>query len=226
MANVLLIDDDVELSEMLTEYLAGEGFAITCVTDGKHGADRAVTGFFDAVILDVMLPGISGTEVLRLIRAESDVPVLMLTAKGSEIDRVIGLEMGADDYVAKPYFPRELVARLRALLRRKLPSNGSIKALSFSALTLSEPKREVLWGGKPLDLTTREFNMLAVLMRADDTVATKDDLYKSALGRVRQPYDRSVDVHIVNLRRKLFAVTDGKVEIETVRAVGYRLKAQ
>jgi two-component system OmpR family response regulator len=139
---------------------------------------------------------------------------------------VIGLEMGADDYVPKPYFPRELVARLRALLRRKGPLGGASKNLSFGALSLSEAKREVLWQEKPIELTTREFNLLVLLMKADDTVATKDDLSKSALGRVRQSYDRSVDVHIVNLRRKLTAGTGGAVEIETVRGIGYRLKAQ
>lgn len=224
MANVLLIDDDAELSEMLTDYLAGEGFATTTVTDGPSGAQRALSGFFDVVVLDVMLPGMAGTEVLRRIRAASDVPVLMLTAKGSELDRVLGLEMGADDYVAKPYFPRELVARLRALLRRK--PGGVRRTLAAGKLTLNEGRREVAWDGRPFDLTTKEFNMLAVLLRAEDAVATKDELSKSALGRLRANYDRSVDVHIVNLRRKLSAATAGSAEIETVRAVGYRLRVQ
>lgn len=223
MTKVLLIDDDNELGEMLTEYLAGEGFVTTFVADGRRGVQMATSGNFEVVVLDVMLPGFSGTEALRQIRLESDVPVLMLTAKGSELDRVVGLELGADDYVAKPYFPRELTARLRALLRRRLPSNSKA-ILSLGKLTLNEPKREVCWHEKPFELTTKEFNLLAALLRAEDAVATKDELSKSALGRKRAHYDRSVDVHIVNLRRKLHSSTGGSVEIETIRGVGYRLK--
>lgn len=223
MTNVLLIDDDNELGEMLTEYLAGDGFTTTCITDGRRGVELATSGDYEVVVLDVMLPDISGTEVLRQIRLASDVPVLMLTAKGSELDRVVGLELGADDYVAKPYFPRELIARLRALLRRKLPSNSK-PMLSLGKLELSEAKREVSWNGVSFELTTKEFNLLMALLRAEDAVATKDDLSKSALGRKRAHYDRSVDVHIVNLRRKLHSSTDGNIEIETIRGVGYRLK--
>ena len=223
MDKILLIDDDVDLCEMLSEYLVREGFSTTVASTGHKGIAKALGETFDAIILDVMLPDVSGTEILRQIRSASEVPVLMLTAKGSEIDRVVGLEMGADDYVAKPYFPRELIARLRAILRRK--SGSTPKPIySLGGLTLDERKRSVEWNGDAFDLTTREFNILMVLLQADDAVATKDELSQKALGRSREHYDRSVDVHIGNLRRKLALSSSERIEIETVRGIGYRLK--
>ncbi len=157
-----------------------------------------------------MLPGIDGNEVLRRIRRQSSVPIIMLTAKGGDVDRVVGLEMGADDYVPKPYFPRELVARLRAVLRRQSDTQTTPRdCLAMGALELSSGKREVLWGGAPFDLTTSEFDLLEQLMRGGDLVSTKEDLSLKVLGRPRESYDRSIDVHVSNLRRKLAACSSG-----------------
>jgi two-component system, OmpR family, response regulator len=224
--HVLLVDDDPALSEMLTEYLAGEGIQTTAAFNGPDGAAAALSGQFDVVILDVMLPGMDGNEVLRRIRQASSVPIIMLTAKGGDVDRVIGLEMGADDYIAKPYFPRELVARLRAVLRRqgeRVPPTPN-QVLRSGRAELSPGKREVLWDGKSFELTTSEFDLLEILMRAGDLVSSKEELSLKVLGRPREAYDRSVDVHVSNLRKKLAATTCSKAEIETVRGFGYRLK--
>jgi two-component system OmpR family response regulator len=228
MTDILLIDDDVELSEMLTEYLAGEGFHTTTVANGLEGAEAAMNPRYSAIILDQMLPGIPGTEVLNRIRRNSSVPVIMLTAKGSDVDRVVGLEMGADDYIAKPYYPRELVARLRAVLRRQGRDNagGESGQVVAGELTFSKARREAAWNGTPFELTATEFNMLEALLNADETVATKENLSRTVLGRAHASYDRSVDVHISNLRKKLAAASGGKLEIETVRGVGYRLRQQ
>ena len=210
---------------MLTEYLAGEGIRTTTVFNGPDGAAAALSGAFEAVILDVMLPGMDGKEVLRRIRQSSMVPVIMLTAKGGDVDRVIGLEMGADDYIAKPYFPRELVARLRAVLRRQREPVAA-GTVSVGRLELSPGKREVLWGGAGFELTTSEFDLLEQLMRAGEMVSSKEELSLKVLGRAREIYDRSVDVHVSNLRRKLGAASAGAAEIETIRGVGYRLRLQ
>jgi two-component system OmpR family response regulator len=225
MPHILLIDDDAELSGMLTEYLAGEGFETTAALNGEEGAAAAVSGRYDAVVLDIMLPGINGIEVLRRVRQTSVIPIIMLTAKGDDIDRVVGLEMGADDYVAKPYYPRELVARLRAVLRRQSGSERQVDTgLAVGGLTLHPGRREVQWSGMPFELTASEFNMLEALARGGDVVTTKEDLSVSALGRAWEPYDRSVDVHVSNLRKKLAAISNGKLEIETIRGIGYRVR--
>jgi len=223
MTEILLIDDDAELSEMLDEFLAGEGFAVTSVINGEDGVELALSGRFAAVILDIMLPRINGIEVLRRVRANSELPIIMLTARGDDIDRVVGLELGADDYIAKPYYPRELVARLRAVLRRT-DSPQRDRPVSLAKLKLDAARRETCWDGRPIDLTVTEFNLLEALMRSGDTVATKDTLSLTALGRARQPYDRSIDVHISNLRLKLHAATAARLTIETVRGVGYRIQ--
>jgi len=223
MTEILLIDDDAELSEMLDEFLAGEGFAVTSVINGEDGVELALSGRFAAVILDIMLPRINGIEVLSRVRANSELPIIMLTARGDDIDRVVGLELGADDYIAKPYYPRELVARLRAVLRRT-DSPQRDRPVSLAKLKLDAARRETSWDGRPIDLTVTEFNLLEALMRSGDTVATKDTLSLTALGRARQPYDRSIDVHISNLRLKLHAATAARLTIETVRGVGYRIQ--
>lgn len=209
---------------MLREYLASEGFRVETVFNGSDGIERALSGEHDAVILDIMLPRLSGIEVLREIHQSTTLPVLMLTAKGDQIDRVIGLELGADDYVAKPYYPRELVARLRAILRRHTPTPAASAVLRQGELEVQTAARRVTWRDGAIDLTATEFNILVVLMRAGDDVATKDDLSLQGLGRVRQSYDRSVDVHVSNLRQKLESHSSGSIAIETIRAVGYRLK--
>jgi two-component system OmpR family response regulator len=222
---VLIIDDDAELGAMLTEFLASEGFEVEAVQQGSAGATAALSGQYAAVLLDIMLPGMSGIEVLRQIRQQSQVPVLMLTAKGDDVDRVVGLEMGADDYISKPFNPRELLARLRAVLRRTVakPSTPERQTMSFGDLALTPATRQVTWQGKALDLTMTEFNLLELLLRSPGDLVTKDTLTEKALGRRRTSYDRSVDVHIGNLRRKLTAASSGKMEIHTVRAMGYSL---
>ncbi len=227
---ILLVDDDAELSAMLGEYLTSEGFAVESVHNGADGVMRALSGEHGAVILDIMLPKLNGVEALRHIRQASDIPVIMLTARGDQIDRVVGLELGADDYIAKPYFPRELVARLRAVLRRRtsLADSGSDAAtgvLTHGGLEVQVAARRASWHGRPIELTATEFNMLATLMRPGDDVITKDALSLSGLGRARQSYDRSVDVHVSNLRAKLAGVSGGAIAIETIRGVGYRLQA-
>jgi two-component system OmpR family response regulator len=174
-----------------------------------------------------MLPDMSGIDVLREVRKKSRLPIIMLTAKGDNIDRVIGLEMGADDYVPKPCYPRELVARLRAVLRRfeeQPEAVDKVSVLSFNELTLNPSTRSSAWQGKTFDLTASEFNLLELLLRSPERVVSKDELSEKGLGRPREAYDRSVDVHISNIRQKLGALTDNRLSIETVRSIGYRIR--
>lgn len=228
-AHVLLVDDDVDLSTMLRQYLENEGFRVTVDFNGKQAVDAATSGVYDAVILDVMLPTITGIELLRRIRQDSAIPIIMLTAKGDQVDRVIGLELGADDYIAKPYYPPELVARLKAVLRRR---NGAAAGadeeaeMALSELRVNAPARRVTWRGASVQLTTTEFNLLVALLQFGDRVATRDQLARNVLGRPWESYDRSIDVHANNLRQKLLNASEGGLEIETVRGVGYRAKAR
>ncbi|AKP32620.1 response regulator transcription factor [Yersinia aleksiciae] len=225
---ILLVDDDVELGTMLREYLNGEGFNAELVLTGKEGIDGALSGDYTALILDIMLPDMSGIDVLRQVRKKSRLPIIMLTAKGDNIDRVIGLEMGADDYMPKPCYPRELVARLRAVLRRfeEHPDLSSTddSVIMQGDLTLNPSTRSSEWQGKPFDLTASEFNLLELLLRSPDRVVTKDELSDKGLGRPREAYDRSVDVHISNIRQKLAALPGNTLNIETVRSIGYRIR--
>ncbi|GKW25872.1 response regulator transcription factor [Pectobacterium polonicum] len=225
--NILLVDDDVELGDMLCEYLNAEGFSTSRVLTGKEGVDGAMSGDYTAMILDVMLPDMSGIDVLRQIRKTQSLPVIMLTARGDNIDRVIGLEMGADDYMPKPCYPRELVARLRAVLRRydEQPSTKRDESVAASGdLVLNPATRISEWRGKPFDLTASEFNLLELLLRFPERVVSKDELSEKCLGRRREAYDRSVDVHISNIRQKLGALLGNTMTIETVRSVGYRIR--
>ena len=225
MPKVLLIDDDTALTGMLTEFLRHEGFETRAAFNGTEGAQAALEPDLDAVILDVMMPDISGIEALRRIRSVSSVPVIMLTAKGAETERVAGLEMGADDYIAKPYYARELLARLRAVLRRQHSlSSQSPQQFVAGKLRLIPTKREVAFDNVPFEVTRCEFDLLEVLLRNRDIVATKDDLSLGVLGHKREPYDRSIDVHVSNLRKKLLHISRKTIEIENIRAVGYRLK--
>jgi two-component system response regulator CpxR len=224
MTRVLVIDDDLELCELLEEYLGGEGFAVDAVHDGVAGAERATAGEHDLVVLDVMLPGLNGLDVLRRIRESSGVPVLMLTARGEEVDRIVGLEIGADDYLPKPFNPRELAARMRAVLRRTVAGSGggAEERLEVADLRLDPARRSARRAGQDVELTGIEFELLAVLVRSAGTVVPRDELSRSALGRRASPFDRSLDVHVSNLRRKLGPLPDGGDRIKTVRGVGYQ----
>ncbi|NDL65435.1 response regulator transcription factor [Acerihabitans arboris] len=224
---ILLVDDDQELGKMLSEYLTAEGFATSLVLTGKEGVIGALSGDYTAMVLDIMLPDMSGTDVLRQVRKSSRIPIIMLTAKGDNIDRVIGLEMGADDYMPKPCYPRELVARLRAVLRRfdELRDEPvEAGAVRYGELTLNPATRSSQWQGVSFDLTASEFNLLELLMRTPDRVVSKDDLSEKGLGRRREAYDRSVDVHISNIRQKLSVLPGSNLSIETVRSIGYRIR--
>ena len=222
-AQVLLADDDVELAGMLKEYLEREGFGVATVHDGEAAARLALSGGYQIVVLDVMMPKLDGIEALRQIRQTSRVPVVMLTARGDDIDRIVGLELGADDYVPKPCTPRELVARLRAILRRASP--GSISGanggpLEIGALSLWPEKRRAQWRGRELALTSIEFNVLEVLMRNAGRVVSKHEISEQALGRPLARFDRSIDVHLSAIRQKL---GEGARMIRTVRGLGYHL---
>lgn len=225
-ANILIIDDDVEVTAMLGDYLRGEGFEVRAVYNAEDGIPAATSGDYDAIILDVMLPRLLGTEALRLIRQKSDVPVIMLTAKGDNVDRVVGLELGADDYIPKPYFPRELVARLRAVLRRRPARQPDDKHTEFifADIHVDVEARKVRCAGRELELTYSEFKLLTTLLQSADRVTPKEELSQQVLGRPLGPYDRSIDVHISNLRQKL-AACRSSVGLETVRGVGYRVVA-
>ncbi|MDP2700355.1 response regulator transcription factor [Thalassospira sp.] len=227
MTRILLIDDDAELGAMLAEYLDGEGFAVSVVYNGQDGIRHALSGDYAAVLLDIMMPGIGGIEVLRQVRGQSMIPVIMLTAKGDDVDRVVGLELGADDYIPKPYYPRELVARLRAVLRRvEKPAAGigNEDDLIQGPLRLNPARRSVYFGDTEMDMTVSEFNLLEILIRAQTRVLSKNELSMKVLGRPREVYDRSIDVHMSNLRQKLHQVSGDAGLIETVRGFGYRLR--
>ncbi|OBS09433.1 response regulator transcription factor [Acidihalobacter prosperus] len=224
MNRVLLIDDDEELCEMLAEYLEAEGFEVAAAHNGEEGAQQALAGDADAVVLDIMLPGQSGLESLRQIRQQSLVPVIMLTAKGDDVDRIVGLELGADDYLPKPCNPRELVARLRAVLRRATPGMAR-DMLQVGDVTIRSAERVAEWAGERMALTSTEFNLLETLARQAGRVVSKEELSERVLGHPLSRYDRSVDVHVSNLRRKLGQLPDGRSPIQTVRGIGYQLVA-
>jgi two-component system response regulator CpxR len=228
MAHILIVDDDVDLCEMLSEYLVTEGFTVDTVHDGEQGAHLAVTTTYDLLMLDVMLPTLNGFECLRLIRNKSQIPVLMLTAKGDEVDRIVGLEMGADDYLPKPFNPRELVARLRAILRRseqnKMTKNEgeNVDILYEGTLEINPASRLVLNSGEPVNLTSTEYNLLEVLVRHAGHIVTKEMLSEKAMGRKLTNYDRSIDMHVSKLRRKLDPDSKDKIIIKTIRGMGYQ----
>ena len=220
---ILVIDDDAELCKLVARYLGGEGFQIETVRTSKQGVDRALSGEHDLVVLDVMLPAMDGFEVLRRLRAESRIPVLMLTARGDDLDRILGLEIGADDYLPKPFNPRELAARIRAILRRAAASaptqNGS--AFVIGDLELNAGSRLVRLSSKALDLTTVEFDLLERFLKSAGRIVRREELVKEVLGREFSPFDRSIDTHVCNLRKKLGPYQDGTERIKGVRGVGY-----
>jgi two-component system response regulator CpxR len=232
MSRVLLIDDDAELVEMLKEYLESEEFEVLTACDGLTGIQLAASQFVDIIVLDVMMPKLNGIEVLKAIRQHSNVPVIMLTAKGDNTDRIIGLELGADDYVPKPSTPREIVARIRAILRRiKSPadtpkSNDSEDKIEVGALTVKPSRRDVTWNSQPVTLTSTEYNLLEVLAKHAGQVVSKNDLSLQALGRPLARFDRSIDVHMSSIRHKLDLLPDGRHCIQTVFRTGYQLLKQ
>ncbi len=217
---ILLIDDDKPLCELLTEYLESEGFSVESVHDGESGAARSRGETWDAIILDVMMPGMSGFDVLKQIRPAVSAPVLMLTARGEDTDTVVGLELGADEYVAKPCSPRVLVARLRALLRRGGEDNREV--LQVGDLQLDAGKRSVTVAGEAVELTGAEFNLLHLLVAQAGKVVSKEVLAKDGLGRALQTYDRRIETHMAQIRRKLGPLSSGEQRIHTVRGTGYQ----
>ncbi len=224
MQRILIIDDDTELCALLAEYLEPEGFAVECVHDGDDAPAAALSGKYAFVVLDVMLPGLGGFEILRRIRAQSQIPVLMLTARGSDLDRILGLEIGADDYLAKPFNPRELVARIHAVQRRVAgpkPLTPARETLQVDDVVIDLGTRVVSLRGEPVELTSVEYNALETLLRAAGKITSREELSRKALGRKLQPYDRSIDMHISNIRRKLGTLPGGGERIKTVRSSGY-----
>jgi two-component system response regulator CpxR len=222
---ILIIDDDTELTDLLAQYLEAEGFQTVCVHDGEHGVKKALNQHFDAVILDVMLPKLNGFQVLKAIREHMETPVLMLTARGDDIDRIVGLEIGADDYLPKPCNPRELVARLRAILRRtqKIPTTKPV--IEHHNIIVDCSRRHVTLNGTYLELTNAEFNILEMLIKSPGQAFSKEELTEYALGRKYTAYDRSIDVHISNLRNKLGDTPQGEPIIKTIRGFGYLFNA-
>lgn len=228
MNSILIIDDDKELCELISEYLKEEGFEVKYINNPELALSEVLSNQFSIVILDVMLPKINGFELLRLIRAKSSIPVLMLTAKGQDIDRIVGLEIGADDYMAKPFNSRELVARIRAILRRsKLDTTPSEtlhnEVISLGDISLNTGTMIVTQGGKVIEnLTTVEFDLLKVLLKASGNVVNREDLAEQALGRRFSPFDRSIDTHMSNLRKKLAQHSGESERIKSIRGIGYR----
>ncbi len=219
---ILVIDDDVELCSLVSEYLRPEGFQVEAVHDGKNGLTRALSGDHLLVVLDVMLPGLNGFDVLRRIRDSSRIPVLLLTARGEDVDRIVGLEIGADDYLPKPFNPRELVARIRAILRRsqKGREHEVPDVIRVGDVELDPATRTVLHRGKPVELTYVEFELLQVLLREAGRVVSREALVDQVLGRKFSPFDRSIDMHVSKVRKKL-GDSDNGDHIKTVRGAGY-----
>jgi DNA-binding response OmpR family regulator len=218
---ILIVDDDKELGGMLGDYLAAEGFEVGHAADGQAGVDAVAAGEYSLVVMDITMPVMDGFEALRRIRQFSEVPVLMLTARGEELDRIVGLELGADDYLPKPFNPRELAARLKAILRRARPAAPSSSALGD--LRLDAATRRMFLKGEPVRVTATEFSIMQILIADAGSVVDKDRLSREALGRALTPFDRSLDTHVSNLRRKLGTTDDGESRIKTIRGRGYQL---
>ncbi|MBZ9611230.1 response regulator [Rheinheimera maricola] len=224
MPAILMIDDDTGLCELVAEYLALDGYQFTAAHDGQQGLERAQSTEFDLILLDIMLPVLDGLSVLKSLRTGRYCPVLMLTARGDDIDRIVGLELGADDYLAKPFNPRELVARIKAILRRveltRAPQTEHNTVLQLNGLLLNPSNRQLSCNGTPVSLTATEFQLLELLMRRAGEVVSKDELSREVLGKRLQIYDRSLDMHISNIRRKMATFADDE-KIQTLRGSGY-----
>lgn len=219
---VLVVDDDVELCGLLAERLNAEGFAIEAVHNGPRGLERALSKEHALVILDLMLPGMGGLDVLRRLRAQSSIPVLILTARGEDVERILGLEIGADDYVPKPFNPRELIARIRAILRRSIPAENTTSPLVVGDIRLDPAAREAWLNETLFDLTSVEFTLLETLLHDAGRIVTREHLTETVLGRKLGPFDRVIDVHVSNLRKKL-GPSQGGERIKAVRGSGYLL---
>lgn len=220
---ILIADDDTELCDLLREYLGQEGFGVRLAHDGEQALLESRRPGLDAMVLDIMMPRMNGIDVLRNLRRESELPVIMLTARGDDLDRIIGLELGADDYLAKPANPRELLARIRAILRRS-STQSTVATLEIGDLVLNQSGRELQKDGQVVDLTSTEFSIIRLLLQHSGDVVEKKDLYLAALGREPVAYDRSIDMHVSNLRRKLGPAGDGSERINTIRGIGYQYR--
>ncbi len=219
--HILLVDDDAELCTLLSQLLTREGYTVEYENEGQRGLEKALDPAVALVVLDVMLPGLDGFEILRRLRPRSKVPVIMLTARGEDVDRIVGLELGADDYLPKPFNPRELIARIRAILRRyeARPPATETAHLEVNGVALDPASREVRAHGRSIDLTTFEFDILEMLMRNAGRVLSRDALMENFYNRKATPFDRSIDMHISHLRKKL---EHGDTLIKTIRGVGYQ----
>jgi DNA-binding response OmpR family regulator len=220
MERVLIVDDDIQLCRLLSERLGTEGFTIESVHDGPRGLQRALSMEHALVVLDLMLPGMGGLDVLRRLRATSPVPVLVLTARGEDVDRILGLEIGADDYLPKPFNPRELIARIRAILRRSARVEVSAAPLAVGDIRLDRKAREVWLNDSLLSLTSVEFSLLEAFLQNAGQVISREQLTETVLGRKLGPFDRVIDVHVSNLRKKLGPAPSGE-RIKAVRGSGY-----
>ena len=218
---MLIIDDDVELCRLLAERLSSEDFSIEAIHNGQRGLERVLSEDYALVILDLMLPGMKGLEVLRHVRERSAVPVLILTARGEDVDRILGLEIGADDYLPKPFNPRELIARIRAILRRTQYANKGTAPLVVDDIRLDRTARETWVNKKRIDLTSVEFSLLETLLHHAGQVVTREHLTEAVLGRKLGPFDRVIDVHVSNVRRKLTHAADAGERIKAIRGSGY-----
>jgi len=216
VVRILIVDDDVELCALLKEFLERDGYEVSFVHEGPAGLIQAATAIYDLVVLDLMLPGMDGIEVLKQLRESSRVPVIILTARGEGEDRIAGLESGADDYLAKPFNPRELQARIRAILRRAVAPRGRIEV---NGVSLDPGTREVFCDQRPVEMTTLEFDILELLVRSAGRVVSRDMLMESMYNRKATPFDRSIDMHVSHLRRKLETT---RTLIKTVRGIGYQ----
>ena len=223
---ILVVDDDVELCKLVSRFLGSEGYTVQTVQASGLGVERALSDTYDLVVLDVMLPDMDGFEALRQIRTKSSTPVLMLTARGDDPDRILGLEMGADDYLSKPFITRELLARIRAILRRTSSTKSNVAfsgaaSIQVGDMELNPGARTVRCGSVALNLTTVEFDLLERLLRSAGSVVGREELTKDVLGREFSPYDRSIDTHVWSLRKKVGNAPNGTERIKGIRGVGY-----
>ena len=221
MRRILIIDDDDRIRALLAEYLGGRGFAVETAADGIQGLERLRAGGLDLAVVDVMMPGLDGFDVVRSIRPSSAVPIIMLTARGDDFDRIVGLELGADDYLAKPFNPRELVARIEAVLRRSGSAPAAGQILRAGPIAVDPDRRTVTLRDEPVELTTTEFEILRTLVANAGRVIPRERLMELARGEDYAAFDRSVDVHVSHIRRKLGDDARKPVFVKTVRGVGY-----